>query len=103
MGDGHPRAPASRAEGDRLAVCPHCPADAGGPFFPDHFHSGSLAISLENAALWACAAKRGLPPIPAFGIGWLYPACPSTGAGAAIAGIADAPTFIASGEASPPN
>src|ERR1035441_7402882 len=23
-----------------------------------------------------CAAKRGLPPIPAFGIGWLYPVCP---------------------------
>src|ERR1039457_38926 len=23
----------------------------------------------------ACAAKRGLPPIPAFGIGWLYPVC----------------------------
>jgi hypothetical protein len=22
------------------------------------------------------AAKRGLPPIPAFGIGWLYPVCP---------------------------
>src|SRR5450755_3002328 len=22
-----------------------------------------------------CAAKRGLPPIPAFGIGWLYPVC----------------------------
>jgi hypothetical protein len=21
------------------------------------------------------AAKRGLPPIPAFGIGWLYPVC----------------------------
>jgi hypothetical protein len=25
----------------------------------------------------ACAAKRGLPPIPAFGIGWLYPVCPT--------------------------
>ena len=23
------------------------------------------------------AAKRGLPPIPAFGIGWLYPVCPT--------------------------
>jgi hypothetical protein len=23
----------------------------------------------------ACAAKRGLPPIPAFGIGWLSPVC----------------------------
>src|ERR1019366_4830250 len=25
------------------------------------------------------AAKRGLPPIPAFGIGWLYPVCLSPG------------------------
>jgi hypothetical protein len=26
------------------------------------------------------AAKRGLPPIPAVGIGWLYPVCPYTDA-----------------------
>src|ERR1035441_5561340 len=32
------------------------------------------------SALWgrhSGVAKRGLPPIPAFGIGWLYPVCPT--------------------------
>ena len=31
-----------------------------------------------SAQAWSRStpAKRGLPPIPAFGIGWLYPLCP---------------------------
>jgi hypothetical protein len=31
--------------------------------------------SLSKMPIGVRAAKRGLPPIPAFGIGWLYPVC----------------------------
>src|ERR1039457_4739114 len=44
------------------------------------------------------AAKRGLPPIPAFGIGWLYPVCPRR-ANLAI----PRPFFIPPGEVLPHN
>jgi hypothetical protein len=39
---------------------------------------GRRAVETESPEGWdsaSCAAKRGLPPIPAFGIGWLYPVC----------------------------
>src|SRR5450631_1001444 len=32
--------------------------------------------TLSKMPIGVRAAKRGLPPIPAFGIGWLYPVCP---------------------------
>src|ERR1022692_2661591 len=32
--------------------------------------------TLSKMPIGMRAAKRGLPPIPAFGIGWLYPVCP---------------------------
>ena len=32
--------------------------------------------TLSKMPISVRAAKRGLPPIPAFGIGWLYPVCP---------------------------
>src|ERR1017187_2476254 len=31
----------------------------------------------EGEACRNTPQKRGLPPIPAFGIGWLYPVCPA--------------------------
>ena len=31
---------------------------------------------VSKMPIGVCAAKRGLPPIPAFGIGWLSPVCP---------------------------
>ena len=35
--------------------------------------------TLSKMPIGVRAAKRGLPPIPAFGIGWLYPVCPVPG------------------------
>src|ERR1035438_6525622 len=32
--------------------------------------------TLSKMPIGVRAAKRGLPPIPAFGIGWLYAVCP---------------------------
>src|ERR1017187_7586719 len=31
----------------------------------------------SRGAVPLARVKRGLPPIPAFGIGWLYPVCPT--------------------------
>src|ERR1022692_1987446 len=36
--------------------------------------------TLSNMPIGVRPAKRGLPPIPAFGIGWLYPVCPTASA-----------------------
>jgi hypothetical protein len=52
--------------------------------FPAQFAGNWLSVpgfaraelTLSKMPVGVRAAKRGLPPIPAFGIGWLYPVCP---------------------------
>src|ERR1035438_8261817 len=40
------------------------------------YGSPGSPITFSKMLIGVRAAKRGLPPIPAFGIGWLYPVCP---------------------------
>src|ERR1017187_4889587 len=44
---------------------------------PTTKHGCRIIGTLSKMTIGVRAAKRGLPPIPAFGIGWLYPVCPT--------------------------
>ena len=66
---------------------------------PEGWDSASVFSALSRKCqIRAFAAKRGLPPIPAFGIGWLYPVCLRLNTPPVAR-----PIFIPSDEASPHN